>query len=96
LKLLRENFGPGDKLIETTLALSSVYAQGFVTPHGKRKLLIVNKRDRDAQLLLPGSMRAHMEVVEQGTGLNPPVSSDLTSEHLTLPGLAVAVVTLPN
>jgi hypothetical protein len=34
--------------------------------------------------------------VFQGTGLNPPVSSDLTSEHLTLPGLAVAVVTLSN
>ena len=97
LKLLRENFGAGDKLTETKVATwSSVYAQGFVTQHGKKKLLIVNQRNRDAQLLLPGAMRAHMEVVFQGTGLNPPVSSDLTSEHLTLPGLAVAVVTLPN
>ena len=96
LKLLRENFGPGDKLTETKLDTSSVYAQGFITPQGKKKVLVVNKRDRVAQLLLPGATRARMEVVDQGTGFNPPSSSELTSEHLTLGGLAVAVVTLPN
>jgi hypothetical protein len=96
LKLLRENFGPGDKLTETKLDTSSVYAQGFVTQQGKRKVLVVNKRDRVAQLLLPGATRGHMELVDQGTGFNPPSSSELTSEHMTLPGLAVAVVTLPN
>jgi len=96
LKLLRENFGPGDKLTETKLATSSVYAQGFIAPRGEKKVLIVNKRDRVTRLLLPDAIRARMEVVDQDTAFNPPLSRDLTSEHLTLPGLAVAVVILPH
>jgi hypothetical protein len=96
LKLLRDNFGPGDKLTETKLATSSVYAQGFVTPRGEKKVLIVNKRDRVAQLLMPDAIRARMEVVDQDTKFNPPLSKDLTSEHFTLSGLAVAVVILPH
>jgi hypothetical protein len=96
LKLLRENFGPGDKLTETKLDTPSVYAQAFITPQGKRKVLVINKRDRVAQLLLPGVTRAHMEVVDKDTGFNPPESSELTSAHLTLSGLAVAVVTLSD
>ncbi len=96
LKLLRDNFGPGDKLAETKLETPAVYAQAFITPHGKRKVLVVNKRDRVAQLLLPGAMRAHLVVVDKDTGLNPPNSSDLTSAHFTLSGLAVAVLTLSD
>jgi len=96
LKLLKENFGPGDKLAETKLETPSVYAQAFITPQGKRKVLVVNKRDRVAQLLLPGATRAHMEVVDKDTGFNPPRPSDLTFAHLTLSGLAVAVVTISD
>lgn len=96
LKLLLDNFGHGDKLVETKVAASSVYAQGFITPQGKKRILLVNKRDRVAELLLPGSARAHMEVVDQDTGFNPASSRDLTSDRMSLRGLAVAVVTLPN
>jgi hypothetical protein len=96
LKLLLDNFGRGDKLVETKVASSSVYAQGFITPQGKKRILLVNKRDRVAELLLPGSARAHMEVVDQDTGFNPASSRDLTSDRMSLRGLAVAVVTLPN
>ena len=35
LKLLRDNFGPGDKMVETHLDSPYVYAQAFVTPQGK-------------------------------------------------------------
>jgi len=96
LKMLRENFGPGDKLVETKLATPSVYAQGFVTPKGKKKLLIVNKRDRGIRVLVPGSVHSRLEIVDQSTGFNSPLPSELTSEYLTLPGFAVAIVTLPN
>jgi hypothetical protein len=94
LKLLRDNFGPGDKLVETKLGTPYVFAQGFVTPQGTKKLLIVNKRDRTFQLSLAGVVHARMEVVDQNTGFNAPASSEMTSDHLTLPGLAVSVVTL--
>jgi hypothetical protein len=96
LKMLHENFGPGDKLAETKLGTPFVYCQGFTTSQGKKKILIVNKRDLTAHLLLPGAIRGHIEVVDQGTGYNPPRSSDVDSEHLTLSGFAVAIVTLPN
>ena len=93
LKLLRDNFGPGDKLVETKLGTPYVFAQGFMTPQGKKKLLLVNKRDRTFQLSLAGVAHARMEVADQSTGVNPPASSEMTSGVLTLPGLAVSVVT---
>jgi hypothetical protein len=96
LKLLRDNFGPGDELAETKLGTPSVYAQGFITLHGEKKVLLVNKRDRVAQLLLPGATRAHLEVVDQDTGFNQASSGNLVSDHLTLSAFGVAVVTLPN
>jgi hypothetical protein len=96
LKLLRENFGPGDKLVETGLDSPSVYAQGFMAVDGKKKVLLVSKRDRDTQLLLPGAAQARLELVYQSTGFNPPSSTVLGSDHLTLSAFAVAVVTLPN
>jgi hypothetical protein len=94
LKLLRENFGPGDKMVETEIDTPSVYVQAFITAQGKRKVLVVNKRDRVAQVLMPGASHAELEVVDKDTGFNPPRTSDLSSAHLTLSGLAVAVVAM--
>jgi hypothetical protein len=99
LKLLRDNLGPGDRLAETTLSgiknsLSAVYAQGFATPGGKRKVLVVNKRDRMIRVWLPGAIHAQFQVVDQQTGLNPASSSELTSNSFTLSGFAVAILTL--
>jgi hypothetical protein len=96
LKLLRENFHAGDKLVETKLDSSSVYAQGFITVDGKKKILLVSKRDRVTQLLLPGAAQASLELVDQSTGFNPPSSTVLGSDHITLSAFAVAVVALPN
>jgi hypothetical protein len=96
LKLLRDNFGPGDRLVETKLVTPYVSAQGFVTPQGKKKVLIVNKRDRTFHLSIAGIARAHLELVDQSTGFSAPATSELTSDQLTLPSLAVAVVTLMN
>ena len=96
LKLVRENCGPGDKLAETELAAPSVYAHGFITPKGKRRVLLVNKRDQVVQLVLPGASRAQIEVVDRNTRSDPPSLSNLTSERLSLAGFAVAIVTLPD
>ncbi len=107
LKLLRENFGPGDKLVETQVSLPApaaagpwpsqrnyVYAQGFVTPDGKRKILLVNKRDQSFDLVLPEGKGARVEYVDQTTGFGPPATTTIENDQLTLKGLAVAVVTL--
>jgi hypothetical protein len=95
LKLLRDNFSAGDKLVETKLALPYVYAQGFITHDGKRKLLLVNKRDRQFEIYLPGAANSRVEIVDQTTAFQPPVYSQIAGDKLTLSGLAVAAVTLP-
>ncbi|WP_280267404.1 hypothetical protein [Nocardia wallacei] len=48
LALLLEHFRPGDRLVTTTTGIpglpdARVHAQGFLTPAGQRKLLLVNK-----------------------------------------------------
>ena len=94
LKLLHENFAPGDKLVETTAPSPTVYAQGFITPGGKRKVLILNKRDEPYILKMPGASEGEIEYVDQTTGQEPPARTHSTGEQLTLKGFAVVVATL--
>jgi hypothetical protein len=94
LKLLRDNFGPGDKLVQTKASLPYVYVQAFVTPEGKHKILLVNKRNRPFEITLPGAERAQMQLVDQTTHFQPPASSTLADNRITLGGFAVAAVTL--
>ena len=94
LKLLHDNFGPGDRLVDTKQAGSPVYAQGFITGEGKRDVLLVNKRDRTIEILVPGSTHGQMNIVDQSVSAAGPVSSELASDHVMLPGFAVAVITL--
>jgi hypothetical protein len=96
LKLLRDNFGPGDKLMSGSINTGSILMQAFITRDGSRKLLLVNKRDRAFEVTLPGATRAREEHVDQLTAFDPPASSQLPGEQLTLRGLAVAVVTYPH
>jgi len=97
LKLLHDNFGPGDKLVETKVTLpenqSYVHARGYVARDGARKILLVNKRDRPFEIVLPaGAARADM--VDQTTAFNPPATRQVAGGKMALPGLGVAVVTL--
>ncbi len=94
LKLLHDNFGPGDKMVDTHLDSPYVYAQAFVTPQGKHKLLLLSKRDRTFELALPGAEGAQVQLVDQTTGFQPPATSTLTGNRITLGGYAVAAVTL--
>jgi hypothetical protein len=95
LKLLKDNFGPGDKLVETKVDNRYVYALGAVKSDGKRRVLLVNKRNRPFEITVPGASGGQMDRVDQTTALQPPASSKLTDDKLTLGGFAVAVVTLP-
>jgi len=94
LKLLRDNFGPGDKLADSHADGPYVYAQGFVTRDGGRRILLVNKRDRTFIASLSGADGANVTYVDQTTGSQPPASTSLTDNQLTLHGLEVTVVNL--
>jgi hypothetical protein len=94
LKLLHDNFGPGDKLVDTSSSLGHVFAQGFVTRDGKRKVLLVNQRDREFELSIPGGKGGEVIYVDQTTGFQPPATAHMEGEQTTMRGLDVAVVTL--
>jgi len=101
LKLLRDNFGPGDKLVEIAPVspFSSshpyVYSLAAVTMDGKRRVLLVNKRDRAFDVSIPGAKGGRVEYVDQTTGSSPVASIRLKGDKVTLNGFAVATVTLP-
>jgi len=100
LKLLRDNFGPGDRLLAPRSVEeysgpdpgAQVYAQGFISPQGERKVLLVNKRNKALALRIPGAAGGDLQKVDQST--TTVERRALSSNALELPGLAVAVVTL--
>ena len=73
LSLLRENFGPGDKIVETEPFDRSVdsylYSLAVVKPDGKRRILLVNKRDRPFEITVPGATGGQEDYVDQTTAL---------------------------
>lgn len=103
LKLLRDHFGSGDKLVDTRvtmpeidpeLASPYVFAQAFITGQGIYKILLVNKRDRVFRVSIPGGGSSHVDFVDQTTAFNPPAAGRLKEGELNLSGFAVAVVCL--
>ena len=103
LQLLKDSFGPGDKLVDMqwkgfppSPSGNFVYSHGVLTREGgKRRLLLVNTRDRAYTVSLPGAKGGQVDYVDQTTGSAPPASRKVDGETLTLGGYAVAVVTLP-
>lgn len=96
LKLLKDNFHPGDKLVDTQFAdydTSDLDAHAFVTQEGK-KLLLVNKRNRSAEITLPQeASSAKLATVDEASGENGPRSSQASGTSLTLAPFAVTVAT---
>ena len=97
LKLIKDNFHPGDQLVETKLGpdTTDVSAQGFVTPSG-RKLLLVNKRNREVDLALPnGTAEVHLATVDEATGDGPARTSEHEGQALRMSPFSVTVVSWP-
>lgn len=94
LKLLLDNFRPGDKMAETSSDSGYVMTQAFVGPGGVRKLLLVNKRQRAFDIRLPDADGAKFEMSDLATGSNPPATGTIAGSTLKLGGFGVAVVTL--
>jgi hypothetical protein len=92
LKLLKDHFGPGDRLVRTGQPGPYIYAQGFVSSGNRRRLLLVNRRNRDIEITVPGATGATMRFVDQTTGFQPAASTKLGREVVRLDGYSVAVV----
>ena len=92
LKLLKDHFSPGDKLVRTPQPGPFVYAQAFLSSGNKHRLLLVNRRNRDTEVALPGAAGATMRFVDRTTGFQPSSFTSLKQEVVRLGGYAVAVV----
>lgn len=93
LRLLHDNFGPGDKLVQTNGSTGQLTAQAYSTKHGKR-LLLINQRNRIITITLPPEFaRATFAAVDEKNGENPPTNGSVQGNTITLEPFAVAVVT---
>jgi hypothetical protein len=101
LKLLHDNIHAGDKLVEIESAAPPatqnpyVYSLAFVTQDGRKRVLLVNKRNRPFEVIVTGASGGQRDYVDQTTGFQPPSSAKLSSDTVKLTGYSVAVVTLP-
>jgi len=92
LKLLKDHFGPGDKLVETKNSNDALSIQAFDTKQGKT-LLVINKRNRAEQVTLPADAEgASVTLVAPSTGDHPPAEEKLQGRSLSLQPFEVAVV----
>ena len=95
LKLLVDNFHPGDRLVATSAEgddSGRLLAQGFVTAHG-RALLLINKANATLRVTLPADLSsANFATVDAATGDDPPRTSTLSGSALTLAPFSVTVL----
>ena len=94
LHLIKDNFHPGDKLVETKLPgdLTAIAAQAFVTQAG-RKLLLVNKRSREVDVnLAADAENAKLATVDEASGDSPARDSGLTGTTFKAPPFSVTVI----
>jgi hypothetical protein len=99
LRLLVENFQPGDRLVGTRVDYVSgtpanVAVQAFETSVG-RKLLVINKRMHPVELDLgPNGSASYMDVVDEKSGGEPPRREVIVGSTVHLDAFAVGVIAL--
>jgi len=58
-------------------------------------MLDMNKRDRTMKVNIPGASGGEQMYADQTTGFQPPASTKLSSDEVTLNGYSVSAITLP-
>ena len=93
LKLLKDNFGPGDKLTETKRQNSSaIEVQAFSTATGN-KLLLINKRNKMVAVKIPADFaNGAATYVDESTGDDAPRTSSISGDTANLAPFSVMVV----
>ncbi|MCO5234708.1 MAG: glycosyl hydrolase family 39 [Chitinophagaceae bacterium] len=95
LSLLKNNFAPGDKLVQTAFegpAPDGVIAQGFLTQKDKR-ILLINRRSVSMELQLPKEMEGgKISAVDVTTGDHSPSTFSLTDTKIKMQPYSVVVV----
>ncbi len=95
LKLLHDNFGPGDSIVKTNLASHQVVASGYIDGRGQRKVLLINKSQLSADVRCEqcsGATEVHVDIATPQSI----VETKLLNARIHLDGLSVMVVRLPQ
>jgi hypothetical protein len=96
LKLLKDNFTPGNKLVSTNSNSSDVSSQAFITNEGK-KLLLINRRDKEIKIELPKEANnAGLYAVDMSTHDKKAMESEVKGTTVTLQPFAVVVIKFKN
>ncbi len=93
LKLLKDNFGVGDKLYTATSNHPDIAAQAYVTKAGKR-ILLINKTNKEIALPITDLKGAKFETVDVTTGDNPIASGEIKGDTYIVKPFAVTVIKL--
>jgi hypothetical protein len=100
LKLIKDNFHPGDKLVaekeqkDDDGAPSDVLVQGFLTPQGK-KVLLVNKTNSEKTVVLESDLQgADSSTVDEATGDEVPRAGKAEGANFKLAPFAVTVLSV--
>jgi Glycosyl hydrolases family 39 len=96
LKMIKDHFHPGDKLVETSSKdqPSDVTMQGFVTPQG-RKVLLVNRTNGDKTFKLAADLQnATTLTVDEETGDAAPRQGRVSGDELKMAPFAVTILSL--
>jgi len=95
LKLIKDNFHPGDKLVANTPqqhGSSDVTIQGFMTPQGK-KVLLVNKTNSEKTVILSSEFQSAAALtVDEATGDEEPRAGKTDGAQLKMAPFAVTVL----
>jgi hypothetical protein len=97
LKLIKDNFRPGDKLVANKPqehGSSDVLIQGFITPQGK-KVLLVNKTNSDKTVSLSSDVQGAASLtVDEETGDEAPRAGKTDGAELKMAPFAVTILTV--
>ncbi|HEY1895679.1 MAG TPA: glycosyl hydrolase family 39 [Terracidiphilus sp.] len=98
LKLLKDNFHPGDKMVAEKPSKegdpSDVTVQGFITPQGKR-VLLVNRTNREKTVTLSQELQnASSLTVDEATGDEAPRAGKAEGANFKLAPFAVTVLSV--
>jgi hypothetical protein len=94
LKIIEDSFHPGDKLVANNGKdqSDSVMIQGFITPQGK-KVLLVNKTNRDQTVVLGSDFaNASSLTVDEASGDEAPRAGNSAGSELKMAPFAVTIL----
>jgi hypothetical protein len=95
LKMIKDNFHPGDKLVEVGKDQpSDLSIQGFITPQGK-KVLLVNRTNAEKSVPLAADLQsASTLTVDEATGDGAARADKVNGEELKMAPFAVTILSL--